>query len=857
MLLVLLASCGAYKAEHGNTGLQNFTTRYNILFNARTILNRMEHTLDVNYFDDYNQLLPVYKPFGGDLNPYQTKQLDSVVQKCNRIIQEKNKSDYVGEAYFMLGKVNELKGYYFQAAEYFRYVFRYIYDNPDLALRAKTREISVLWKTGADSLAKNNLDSALKYVSSALKTKEAIYATQAAAYIRSHEYANAAAALAMAIKEKPAKANRLRWSFLIAQLQELEKQPAAARQQYAQLKGNSVPFDIVMNATLRELVLSDSSQNQLETQTLALEKMLKKALYEEYYDRIYYRLGDIYSHTGTPEKARNAYLLSISHSSKRHSTLTGLGYLKLAESYFEEGQYVQAASAFDSTLLYLPTSHSERKAVESIRMNLTELAQLHKDIRTADSLKRFEQLSTTAQIKVKDSTQRKAILAAAGRLNKNFYFNNEKAIAQGRENFIKRWGNRALQDNWRTENSTVSLALPKVPELTEVKETTKPTNNTIQDSLRKKRQFDANERLAKSWYNLYSFYSGTIHNEAAAINSLKSLLRTATGSSYQTEAYYLLQDFLRLRAPQEAQHYRSLLLQEYPGSSYALALNPETELTKESIAQEHKRYTMLYQCFKERSYSRVIDEADEMERTYGLRYLSAQISYLKLLAVGYTQPLAPFEMLLDTLARRFPNDALISPLLKSYQSFIGENRSMLTARKTTLLEDNGVNLLLEKPQEETSQPSIPFPDFKPPLVVANSVRGNFIHPTLTSLDSEKRVLWADSGIYYFIINVNSVNLDLGPSRFLLRQFLRNYEDKAAILGDSKEINQQNTLLIIGAFPSFERVKQLEHTIIPVIEEIMKLSSERYNTFVIEKKDIQQLKDRHSITEYAEFYQNNK
>ena len=84
--------------------MQNFTARYNYLYNARVIINEE-------------------KQIPGD-NPISTstERLDQVIHKASKIISEKRYSKHIPEAYLLLAEAHFLKGNYFLAEEYFIYV---------------------------------------------------------------------------------------------------------------------------------------------------------------------------------------------------------------------------------------------------------------------------------------------------------------------------------------------------------------------------------------------------------------------------------------------------------------------------------------------------------------------------------------------------------------------------------------------------------------------------------------------------------------------------------------------------------------------------------------------------------------
>ncbi len=121
---LLIGSCRSQKDTSVNRGLQNLTARYNILYNARLLIDESQENIEAATYDDFGQLLPVYKEPTEASAVAEFKNLDSVIAKANTIIAEKTVSSYVDDAYYLIAKANYLKANFFNASEFFTYVFK-------------------------------------------------------------------------------------------------------------------------------------------------------------------------------------------------------------------------------------------------------------------------------------------------------------------------------------------------------------------------------------------------------------------------------------------------------------------------------------------------------------------------------------------------------------------------------------------------------------------------------------------------------------------------------------------------------------------------------------------------------------
>lgn len=213
--LCFLFACAAKEETMVSRGMQNLTAKYNYIYNARIIL------------DHYKANLPQYvstDPAGN------TEVLDKVIHKAETVISEKSFSKYKTDAYLLLGEAHFLKGNYFLAKEYFHYIVNnYSNDLPayTMALDGTARSLMQL-----DSLvqAAPFLDSLEVNLPKVKKHKAAYLATLAQSKIANKDNVAAIAYLEAALKSGVNRQEGNRWTFLLAQLYETEKNhPLALR----------------------------------------------------------------------------------------------------------------------------------------------------------------------------------------------------------------------------------------------------------------------------------------------------------------------------------------------------------------------------------------------------------------------------------------------------------------------------------------------------------------------------------------------------------------------------------------------------------------------------------------------------
>ena len=117
--LAIFFGCSTQKNNATNRGLQNLSARYNYIYNSNVLLDTYQETISQSHRDSYDNFLAVYiAPEPIDYSstapaPAANKDLDEITQKAQTIVADKGLSNYVDEAYILLGKTNFYRGNYF------------------------------------------------------------------------------------------------------------------------------------------------------------------------------------------------------------------------------------------------------------------------------------------------------------------------------------------------------------------------------------------------------------------------------------------------------------------------------------------------------------------------------------------------------------------------------------------------------------------------------------------------------------------------------------------------------------------------------------------------------------------------
>jgi hypothetical protein len=137
----------------------------------------------------------------------------------------------------------------------------------------------------------------------------------------------------------------------------------------------------------------------------------------------------------------------------------------------------------------------------------------------------------------------------------------------------------------------------------------------------------------------------------------------------------------------------------------------------------------------------------------------------------------------------------------------------------------------------------------PPQLLANNRVVK--KPVVSSIFSMR-----DSTNYYFVINVANNTTNLSSSRFGIGQFDRVNLPNSTIKHNLMYVGDNNQLIYVGIFNSIGAVKEYARAIIPLMSEIMKVSSDKYTYFIITKENLDKLADKKTLDSYIDFYQDN-
>ena len=910
--MLFATGCSLQKESGVNRALQNLTAHYNILFNANEILRQKQEGYALSFVDSYNEILSVYQDTTARSSTTD-KDIAEAKAKANKIINIKEQSHYLGDAYLVLGKASFLDGDYFSALEYFSYVTRSFSDKPALMQQALVWKARSMMYLNQLPKAKLVIDSAVQSIKPKRKKYIAdIYATKLQYDINVQEYADAEEAAKQAIHYCHDKPLRLRWTFILAQIQELNNKNADAAKNYLRIANSNAPFEMAFNANLNRIRIEDMQQGAKVSRIDRLKALIKNENNKDFIDQIYYQIAELYFANKDIDNAIKNYRLSVRFS-KKNQNQKGLSYLRLADIDFKnKADYIGAKKYYDSTLFALSPNYPGYQSVQKKRDNLQILADRYGTIAREDTLQMLAQLDEKTRTARIDAMVQKHILqlqaAAAvpvqstasngggpqgGSFGSSFYFYNSNAVGQGVNEFKRTWGNRKLEDNWRRSNKGIVAGStlgntqsidPDAPsdQVGGGKGSVTAGNyrqQLIKDlPLTPELMAQSNTRMYNAYFDIANFYRDILGDKKEAITIYELMLSRFPNSSDKAAIYYSLYRLYSDNNAAKSDEYKNQVLKDYPETAFAKTIiDPEYgKKLSDADAGLNGMYNDVYDNYSKKKFNEAITAIDSMLKVYPNNKLSAQLAYLRTISSGHLERLAPFREELVQIVNTYPNDRLVTPLVKQHLVYIDAHMAEM-ATTPFALTDNDPNEIPFKVEPNVQDKIAEYNNSQLVRQVAQqriepksaqkkpdstAVKSAAINPTVPNPDAVKPkpkpsiFSMSDSTNYYFVVNVSTATANLASSRFGIGQFNRANFQEGAIAHQLKDVGDNNQLIYVGRFYSVDAVKAYARAIIPLMPDIMKVPKEQYSFFIITKQNLDKLNNKNLLDSYIDYYQNN-
>ena len=713
-MALIAQSCSRKNDTFINRNFHALGTKYNILFNGELALERGKLAINDEFTENFWQLLPVERMEVKEdiFLPGQSKNADfdraeekavKAIQKHGMNIDGKEKNYQIDEAYLLLGKARYFDQRFVPALAAFNNIMNK-YPTSDKINQVK------IWREKADVRLDNN-EVAIKKLKRLLEEEELedqdladATATLAQAYINLKHKDSALTQLGIAAQYTKIKNEKARYHYIRGQFYNEFEEKDSANMEFDLVIAmhRQIPRSFYINAHIEKSNNFDEANGDLIEFQEYLTDLEENRENRPFLDKIYYRIAEFHRYNVSDSLSEAYYNKSLRKTSS-DKYLRALNYETLGNMYFDRNIYKTAGAYYDSTMTAMVQNSKPFRIIKKKRENLDDviyyegIAQVNDSILKMISLPKEEQLviftEYTEQLKIKtleeeqrkeeDTAKRKNAVTAQGKSldagnarmagslrglpgqfqtksgNSTFYFYNPTTVAYGKNEFLKLWGERKLQDNWRFSKERESIKSVDKKEVvvasgederfnTETYLALLPTKQSDIDSIFKERNY--------AYYQLGIIYKEKFKEFELAKTKLETLLNNSPEDRLILPSKYnLYRIYVELGLNRKAEVMKSDIVTSYPESRYAeILLNPQSELSKDENSPE-SIYTRLYKQFENQEYAEVIAIAEmQIKRLEGDDFVP-KFEILKVSAKGRLYGFETYKEGINYIALTYAN----------------------------------------------------------------------------------------------------------------------------------------------------------------------------------------------------------
>ena len=248
-----------------------------------------------------------------------------------------------------------------------------------------------------------------------------------------------------------------------------------------------------------------------------------------------------------------------------------------------------------------------------------------------------------------------------------WYFYNQAALAFGRTEFRKRWGDRKLEDNWRRLNRNKISTTQAIVNSGDTSKTRTDTTAAVHDY--KKPQFYlknlpltdslkniSNEKIASALLNAGQAYSEKISDQAKATETFESLIKRFSSSDLIPEVLYNLYRINKEGNNARAETYRQRLLQKYPDSEFARILSDPAYYEKKmaDLKMNERLYEEAFNAYAGEKFNDAITLCNDALKKYPQNLLAPKFMLLHSYSVARISDERSLKDDLNNLIKTWP-----------------------------------------------------------------------------------------------------------------------------------------------------------------------------------------------------------
>ena len=434
---------------------------------------------------------------------------------------------------------------------------------------------------------------------------------------------------------------RSRIAFLRGQILANLGKNEEARESFVSAYKNANNFEFEVKSQIEIAKTFNGKDDDYEGAKEYLENISKKGTYASRKNEFYYALGLMANKAGKKDEAKAFFAQSLKEKIS-DPQIRGLNYFEIGKAYFDDSDYLSAGAYYDSALAVMNYEPSKILLQEQSK-NIKQVTANYYLIKKNDSILALTKMPETERIayfnkvidaiKIKEQKEELERVRAerskgfdTGDYNANslfasntggfqdfgeakggFYFANTTTVSRGESTFKQLWGNRALNDNWRTsargssiedmKSQAMGISSAPDPRRLEPSFYIEKIPTDMQEILSLKKARDTATLGLGRMYE--SFFSDT----PLATKTLYDLADSPPEEEVKLQALYQIFAINYEKNPSAAERAKQMILTEFPYTSYAeFVKNPKNNSFAKSSEEVEKAYAQAFDLYATEKY---------------------------------------------------------------------------------------------------------------------------------------------------------------------------------------------------------------------------------------------------------------
>lgn len=742
------SSCTSQKNTAVTRWYHATNTHYNIHFNAQQAYDEALKAKNSAYKDNMTEMLYVLPFEASSLDKKsQGGSFNKVIDKCVKAIKlhsiqkkpikdaskrgnaeyqkwfkQKEFNPYLKNSWLLMAKAEYQNDDYLKSISTFSYITRIFANDPEVVAEARLWMVKAYSQLGwyyeaEDILKKMELNGGVP------KHLEGQFAAaNANLLLRQKKYQEAVPFLVTAAERGESGWERTRYKYILGQTYEKLGKRTMAYQVFSEIGGLNTPFVYELNARLKQAENSDPSSASKNLDML--DGFAGNSKYKDYLDQVYYAKGNIYLNKQDTLNALSAYAKAVAKSTRNGAEKAHV-QVTLGDLYFGRKEYVKAQPYYSGAMSILQKDHPDYSRVALRSQVLEQLAAQEQAIHLQDSLQALVRMPEQARNDVIDkiisdlvkqekeaklsAAREKADANAAARpgmagnvdipllpnTQGGFYFDNEQSIAQGKNSFQQKWGNRKFEDNWRRRDKSLIVSLDQTESASEgakkdstgKQEEHVPSFTPSNDPHKReyylaqlpfsKLQLAASDKIIDDALFLMGvIYREQLNDSRLAVEAYETELTRFPYTPNKQEIYYRLYLlYYELGNKTMAENYRRKMMADFPQSNYAKAFaDPDYEWNLQNPEKlQNALYEKTYEAYLRSDVAAVHQGYEDIQSKFPQSELMPKFIFLNALTYAQSKEEDKFRDGLKEILSKYPKSdvaAVATDMMK--QSMAGK-----------------------------------------------------------------------------------------------------------------------------------------------------------------------------------------